>query len=219
MCRSTGQFEIELEQLINRQGLTSNGSCCHGPNGFLTCLQPCRTFLRFCLRNVNPNVDHPDRPSPINHQECTYSFDETPILGGNSIDFTRSAAQANRIVLPFKFSWMGEFVLHIDIFNDQTYDSQPYPGSKRDLILSTTIRSTIWPNSSTWQHSQTIDSSLNAHQFSFRYRVACSTHFYGPQCSRFCAPLSPHSRCDPSTGELHCQSGWTGIDCHQGKIE
>lgn len=170
---------------------------------------------------MNPNVDGNEKNHHHHHQQqqCTYSFDETPILGGNSIDFTRLTHQANRIVLPFKFSWMGEFILRIDIFNDQTYDQQPYPGSERDLILSTTLRSTIWPNSSVWQHSQTIDSSLNSHQFSFRYRVSCSTHFYGSQCSRFCSPLSSQSRCDPETGDLICQSGWTGVDCHQGKID
>jgi hypothetical protein len=100
----------------------------------------------------------------------------------------------------------------------RTYDSQPYSGSERDLILSTTIRSSIWPND-TWQHSQTIDSSLNSHLFSFRYRVSCSTHFYGSQCSRFCSPLSRHSRCDPTTGDLVCDQGWTGIDCHEGKFQ
>jgi hypothetical protein len=111
--------------------------------------------------------------------------------------------------------FQGEFVLHIDIFNDRTFDGQPYPSSERDLILSTTIRSSIWPNS-TWQHSQTIDSSLNAQEFSFRYRVSCATHFYGSQCARFCSPLSIHSRCDAETGEILCQQGWTGVDCNQG---
>jgi hypothetical protein len=42
----------------------------------------------------------------MNDDECTYGFDETPILGGNTIDFTRLTQQANRIVLPFKYSWM-----------------------------------------------------------------------------------------------------------------
>ena len=111
----------------------------------------------------------------------------------------------------------GDFVLHIDIFNDQTYDNQPYPGSQRELILSTTIRSSIWPNAS-WHHSQTVDSSSNSHEFSFRYRVSCSSHFYGSQCSRFCSPLSSRSRCDPRTGDILCQQGWTGSDCNQGKL-
>ena len=118
----------------------------------------------------------------------------------------------------FFFYIQGDFVLHIDIFNDRTYDSQPYPGSERDLILSTTIRSSIEPNTN-WQHSQTIDSSLNAHQFSFRYRVACSQNFYGLQCARFCSPLSIHSRCDPNTGDVLCEQGWTGTDCNQGKLK
>lgn len=78
--------------------------------------------------------------------------------------------------------------------------------------MSTTIRSSILPNTS-WQHSQSIDSS---HEFSFRYRVSCSTNFYGLQCSRFCSPLSIHSRCDPQTGDIICQQGWTGIDCNKG---
>jgi len=81
--------------------------------------------------------------------------------------------------------------------------------------MSTTIRSSIYPNSS-WQHSQTIDSSLTSHEFSFRYRVSCSTNFYGSQCSHFCSPLSIHSRCDPQTGDIICQQGWTGIDCNKG---
>jgi hypothetical protein len=42
----------------------------------------------------------------MNNQECTYGFDETPILGGNNLDFTRLPQSANLIVLPFKFSWM-----------------------------------------------------------------------------------------------------------------
>ena len=167
----------------------------------------------------------------MNNDECTYGFDETPILGGNNLDFTRLPQSANLIVLPFKFSWMvnrkkiferifmfslqGDFVLHVDIFNDKTYDGQPYPGSARELIMSTTIRSSISPNSS-WYHSQTIDSSLTSHEFSFRYRVSCSSNFYGSQCSRFCSPLSSHSRCDPQTGEIQCEQGWTGIDCNQG---
>lgn len=83
--------------------------------------------------------------------------------------------------------------------------------------MSTTIRSIIYPNSS-WHHSQTIDSSLTSHEFSFRYRVSCSNNFYGSKCSRFCSPLSSHSRCDPETGDILCQQGWTGIDCNKGKI-
>lgn len=151
----------------------------------------------------------------FNNDECTYGFDETPILGGNNLDFTRLPQSANLIVLPFKFSWMNDFVLHIDIFNDQTIDGQPYPGSARELILSTTIRSSITSNSP-WQHSQTIASSLTSHEFSFRYRVSCSSNFYGSQCSRFCSPLSDHSRCDPQTGDMICEQGWTGSDCNQG---
>ncbi|CAF3903583.1 unnamed protein product [Adineta steineri] len=215
LCTSAGKFEIELERLVNRKGLNINGTCCNGPDRFFSCISPCKTFIRFCLRNSNPNLDNINRPSLVNNQECTYSFDETPILGGNNIDFNRLPQYANLIVLPFKFSWMGDFVLHIDIFNDKTYDGQPYPGSARELIMSTTIRSSIYPNSSSWQHSQTIDSSLTSHEFSFRYRVSCSTNFYGSQCSRFCSPLSLHSRCDPQTGDIICQQGWTGIDCNK----
>jgi hypothetical protein len=81
--------------------------------------------------------------------------------------------------------------------------------------MSSTIRSSIYPNSS-WYHSQTIDSSLTSHEFSFRYRVSCSANFYGSQCSRFCSPLSSHSHCDPQTGEIQCEQGWTGIDCNKG---
>ncbi|CAF0870541.1 unnamed protein product [Adineta ricciae] len=214
LISTAGKFEIELERLVNRKGLNVNGTCCNGPDRFFTCIQPCKTFMRFCLRNQNPNLDDINRPATVNNEECTYSFDETPILGGNNIDFLRLPQQANLIVLPFKFSWMGDFVLRIDIFNDKTYDGQPYPGSARELILSTTIRSSIYPNSS-WQYAQTIDSSLTSHEFSFRYRVSCATNFYGSQCSRFCSPLSSHSRCDPQTGEIICQQGWTGVDCNK----
>ena len=72
----------------------------------MTCLQPCKTFLRFCLRNTNPNLDNINRQSQNDNAQCTYSFDETPILGGNNIDFNRLPQTANLIVLPFKFSWM-----------------------------------------------------------------------------------------------------------------
>jgi hypothetical protein len=51
-------------------------------------------------------LDNINRPSTYNNEECTYSFDETPILGGNNIDFIRLPQYANLIVLPFKFSWM-----------------------------------------------------------------------------------------------------------------
>jgi hypothetical protein len=51
-------------------------------------------------------LDNIDNPTVLNTEECTYSFDETPILGGNSIDFTSFPQPANLIVLPFKFSWM-----------------------------------------------------------------------------------------------------------------
>ncbi|CAF3722031.1 unnamed protein product [Rotaria socialis] len=214
LCLSSGKFEIELERLINRKGLNINGTCCNGPDRFFTCVQSCKTFIRFCLRNQNPNLDNINRPLTFNNDECTYSFDETPILGGNNIDFARLPYRVNLIVLPFKFSWMGDFVLQINIFNDRTYDGQPHLGSARELIMSTTIRSVIYPNSS-WHHSQTIDSSLTSHEFSFRYRVSCSTNFYGSQCSRFCSPLSSHSRCDPHTGDIICQQGWTGMDCNK----
>lgn len=214
LCSTSGKFEIELERFVNRKGLNVNGTCCNGPDRFFTCIQSCKTFIRFCLRNQNPNLDNIDRPKIFNNEECTYGFDETPILGGNNLDFTRLPQSANLIVLPFKFSWMNDFVLHIDIFNDQTIDGQPYPGSARELIMSTTIRSSISPNSP-WQHSQTIDSSLTSHEFSFRYRVSCSSNFYGSQCSRFCSPLSSHSRCDPQTGDMICEQGWTGSDCNQ----
>ena len=85
--------------------------------------------------------------------------------------------------------------------------------------MSTTIRSSISPNSSSWYHSQTIDSSLTSHEFSFRYRVSCSSNFYGLQCSRFCSPLSSRSRCDPQTGDIQCEQGWKGTDCNQGTID
>ena len=83
--------------------------------------------------------------------------------------------------------------------------------------MSTTIRSSIYPNASSWSHSQTIDSSLTSHELSFRYRVSCSSNFYGLQCSRFCSPLSSRSRCDPQTGDIQCEQGWKGNDCNQGR--
>jgi delta-like protein len=161
-------------------------------------------------------LDNINRELERNNAQCTYSYDETPILGGNNIDFTRLPSRANVIILPFKFSWMGHFVLQIDIFNDKTCDGQPYYGSERELIISTIIRSSIWTNSS-WENVQRIDSSLNKKQFSFRYRVSCSTDFYGEQCSRFCSPLSIHSQCDQNTGDIVCQQGWTGTDCNKGR--
>jgi hypothetical protein len=51
-------------------------------------------------------LDNINRPTVFNNQECTYGFDETPILGGNNLDFTRLPQSVNLIVLPFKFSWM-----------------------------------------------------------------------------------------------------------------
>ncbi len=92
--------------MVNRNGLNVNGTCCNGPDRFFTCIQPCKTFIRFCLRNSNPNLDNINRPTVFNNQECTYGFDETPILGGNNLDFTRLPQSVNLIVLPFKFSWM-----------------------------------------------------------------------------------------------------------------
>jgi hypothetical protein len=61
-------------------------------------------------------LDNINRPSTYNNDECTYSFDETPILGGNNIDFNRLPQYANLIVLPFKFSWMVRFPKKNDFF-------------------------------------------------------------------------------------------------------
>ncbi|CAF0735271.1 unnamed protein product [Didymodactylos carnosus] len=221
---ASGKFELQLTRFQNHDGLNSNGSCCSGPNLFFTCLQPCKTFIRLCLRYVNPTIDDINSRTIITKNSsnallspdsCTFGFHETPVLGGNNLYFTEtSTGQPNIFQLPFNFSWMNDFVLQIDLFNDKTYDGITFPGSERELIFSKIMRSSLHVGSS-WSESSSSDSFK--HELEYNYRVECEQHFYGAQCSKHCRERNDdygHYTCTKE-GDRQCMQGWQGINCQK----
>ncbi|CAF0830256.1 unnamed protein product [Didymodactylos carnosus] len=221
MC---GKFELQLTRFQNPKGLNVNGSCCSGPNLFFTCLQPCKTFIRLCLRYINPTLDDISSSSTttknsssalLSPDSCTFGFHETPVLGGNNLDFTQTpTGRPNIFQLPFNFSWMSDFVLQIDLFNDKTYDGITFPGSNRELIFSKLMRSSLHVGSS-WSESSSSDSF--EHELEYHYRVECEQHFYGDQCSKHCRERDDdygHYTCTKE-GDRQCIQGWQGINCQR----
>ncbi|KAH8855345.1 Protein jagged-1b [Schistosoma japonicum] len=66
--------------------------------------------------------------------------------------------------------------------------------------------------------SSTKNLSPSYFNISASYRYLCSLNYYGEHCNRYCKPRDSHLghyQCHPQTGELICNSGWTGARCNQ----
>lgn len=97
---SSGSFELRIKSFTNSLGRLNSGQCCDGSSkSDVTCLSPCRTKFRVCLKIYQANID---TTSP-----CTFGDITTPVLGGNSLDVPKLNVDgfSNPIVFPFDFTW------------------------------------------------------------------------------------------------------------------
>ncbi|KAA3679456.1 delta [Paragonimus westermani] len=54
-----------------------------------------------------------------------------------------------------------------------------------------------------------------------RYKFGCHKNYFGSTCNRFCEPhdsVLGHYKCDPQTGSVICNAGWTGTRCDEAKL-
>ncbi|GBP60649.1 Neurogenic locus protein delta [Eumeta japonica] len=95
---TSGSFELRIKSFTNPIGRLSSGLCCDGSNGD-SCVAPCRTKFRVCLKIYQANID---TTSP-----CTFGDVTTPVLGGNSPDMPNVNVEgfSNPILFPFDTSW------------------------------------------------------------------------------------------------------------------
>lgn len=211
--RATGVFELQIRSFHNYLGLTSNGSCCNGFRRNGICSESCRTFFKGCLAHYQADI----ATNP--HPRCSFANFSTPVLGGNTMDFsvmsglTVQSARQNTFYFPVEnFTWPGDFSLIIEVWHDTSMDNPNQGVSQRSVLISrlATIRSTV--SGETWsEYLEKFDHS----ELRYAFRFQCNTNYYGPNCADFCRPRDDsfgHNSCT-SNGTMVCLPGWDGQYC------
>ncbi|XP_042161731.1 protein jagged-1b isoform X1 [Oncorhynchus tshawytscha] len=204
VVEGTGQFELDILSMNNRNGELLNGQCCDGSRitGDRKCrMDECDTYFKVCLKEYQSRVS---AAGP-----CSFGSGSTPVLGGNVFSLKSSARnERSRIVLPFSFAWPRSYTLIVEAM-DANNDTS---GGDGQVIEKASHSGMINP-SHQWQklsHNGPIG------QFDYQIRVSCDEHYYGFGCNKFCRPRDVffgHYTCDYN-GNKTCLEGWSGLECN-----
>ncbi|CAG0884542.1 unnamed protein product [Cyprideis torosa] len=199
---ASGVFELRLRSFKNGLGSDDERHCCSGSRlSTGQCSSGCRTKFRVCLKHYQTLID----PNP----PCTLGKELiTPVLGNNSIDFSRLSVEfSNPVLFPFEFTWPGTFSLIIEAWheNDETNPEGP--------SLITRFAEQKWLNVGlSWEAGVFRRSHLELH---YDYRVRCEPNYYGDGCAVLCRPRNDsfgHYTCN-AEGQKRCLEGWSGDYC------
>uniref|UniRef100_A0A8C7IQ09 Delta-like protein n=1 Tax=Oncorhynchus kisutch TaxID=8019 RepID=A0A8C7IQ09_ONCKI len=203
VAEGTGQFELEILSMNNRNGELLSGLCCDGSRitGDRKCrMDECDTYFKVCLKEYQSRVS---AAGP-----CSFGSGSTPVLGGNTFSLKNSAKnERSKIVLQFSFAWPRSYTLIVealDANNDTSGDGQ---------VIEKASHSGMINPSHQWQklsHNGPIG------QFDYQIRVSCDEHYYGFGCNKFCRPRDEffgHYTCDYN-GNKTCLEGWSGLECN-----
>ncbi|RZF46822.1 hypothetical protein LSTR_LSTR008054 [Laodelphax striatellus] len=202
----SGNFELQILEMVNYRGETMNGGCCGqgvggGSRGGLAakglCTGRCSTVFRVCLKEYQSNV--------TSTGSCSFGNTSSPVLGGNS--FTITDPDNGKLVLPFSFRWTRSFTLilqALDFVNTSTSESNV-------LIEEASYSGIILP-SSEWH---TLNHEGQVARITYRVRVQCAANYYNATCQTFCRPRDDnfgHYKCS-TNGDKECIHGWKGDNC------
>ncbi|XP_042161593.1 protein jagged-1b isoform X2 [Oncorhynchus tshawytscha] len=204
VAEGTGQFELEILSMNNRNGELLSGLCCDGSRitGDRKCrMDECDTYFKVCLKEYQSRVS---AAGP-----CSFGSGSTPVLGGNTFSLKNSAKnERSKIVLQFSFAWPRSYTLIVEAL-DANNDTS---GGDGQVIEKSSHSGMINP-SLQWQklsHNGPIG------QFDYQIRVSCDEHYYGFGCNKFCRPRDEffgHYTCDYN-GNKTCLEGWSGLECN-----
>nr|ABD16193.1 Dl [Euprymna scolopes] len=202
----SGVFQLRLKSFRNTQGLLANGNCCGQlRDGRCASSSPCTTFFRICLTHFMADIT----PNP----KCSFATRYTPVLGNNSIDFSKNIHNfTNPMLLPFEFSWPGTFSLIIEAWNDKTRHG-PSSGSSHELIMRRAVQGSL----SVGVEWVDFNYTSNQTELEYSYRAVCNEHYYGSQCTTICRPRDDqfgHYTCN-NNGSMKCLPGWKGHYCQE----
>ena len=112
------------------------------------------------------------------------------------------------------FSSQGNFEIVIDVVDD---DTSEFPDQYIDTVLIELTVANASSTSLTFQGLRNDTPSEAAISFSF----TCDTDYYGSLCTVYCLAqddTSGHYTCDPMTGSIICNDGFTGSNCEVQQI-
>ncbi|VDN03270.1 unnamed protein product [Thelazia callipaeda] len=151
-----------------------------------------RPEFRICLKNFETHISH--------NNDCTF--------GEVTCDAERLR---NGAKIEFKFGWPESFKLITEVWRTN--------GKMKKLMFDDAFQRENVPSSAQWTEKVLFDSG--GFGMTIAYRIICASDYYGPQCSKFCQPISGHVghyECN-SNGTLTCSAGWEGANCDTARCD
>lgn len=190
VCLASGVLEFHMISFSSKCQETWGDACDH--------------YLTFCFDKAtnSPNIG-----------SCAYKRMETGVYNNaNDLAFgSNMNGVSNPIIVPIQnFSDPRVLLVLRSMDKDDT--------TADNLVVTVSMILTVYPSSSRSRASYTkVTSSLDGNTFVHEYLAYCESDFYGPQCAVFCQVQTDTSGnqylCDPDTGAIRCQEGWTGESC------
>ncbi|XP_067941299.1 delta-like protein B isoform X2 [Watersipora subatra] len=197
---STGQFELNLLEFSNTNGLLNNRSCCVGPTPDRDiCTGQCSTYFKICVKPYQERVTDGN---------CAFGeYVSNVIPNNNSFLFPQNVYEfTNPLVFSVDYVWPGDFGLIIEAYHASHGIQDPLIASMRG--------SHALGSGDGWVLEQ-YNSSDHSHSIRFQYRMKCSENYYGPFCDLFCEDRDDELgryECDENGGKV-CRQGWQGEYC------
>ncbi|RUS85074.1 hypothetical protein EGW08_007168, partial [Elysia chlorotica] len=205
-ARSKGVFELQIRSFRNDLGLTSNGSCCNGFRKDGICSEACRTYFKVCLAHFQADIA--TNPAPV----CSFANYSTPVLGGNTMDFSVLSELPVQNARQNTFYFPGDFSIIIEAWHESSLDSPNQAPTRRSVLISRLAENSQAVSGEEWSvYVKTFDYA----ELTYAFRFQCDTNYHGPQCAKLCRPRDDdfgHYTCS-ADGTKTCLDGWKGDYC------
>ncbi|KAL1283027.1 Delta-like protein [Trichinella pseudospiralis] len=207
---AVGRIEMALDAVYNPKGLLINGAHCRDRymiNESVAVPGLCHTIAVICYRTY----DDQERLGTVEVGKCHYGqWSSHGELGLNSFgdpdDLLRPLISNRQ---DFTYKWPGSLTIVVKLIHGgPTVDRQQliFESVKPMLLMASSDQG--WTRVDDYGQVD-VDSSVG---LTYRIRVVCADHHYGPDCAKRCSPKEGYYNCS-AEGERICMPGWLPPKC------
>ncbi|KRY88547.1 Delta-like protein 1 [Trichinella pseudospiralis] len=207
---AVGRIEMALDAVYNPKGLLINGAHCRDRymiNESVAVPGLCHTIAVICYRTY----DDQERLGTVEVGKCHYGqWSSHGELGLNSFgdpdDLLRPLISNRQ---DFTYKWPGSLTIVVKLIHGgPTVDRQQliFESVKPMLLVASSDQG--WTRVDDYGQVD-VDSSVG---LTYRIRVVCADHHYGPDCAKRCSPKEGYYNCS-AEGERICMPGWLPPKC------
>ncbi|XP_078363782.1 uncharacterized protein LOC144648000, partial [Oculina patagonica] len=210
---SKGTLSIQLIDYNNPSHKDYGGSCCDCCGAFGWCPGDCENFFRLLVTQY---------PYTFQNAQSPWARWETYILGDDSFNFpgygqTVGSGLKNPLTYHFSGKWPGAFAIRLDVWDDDSRNING-TGHANDHVDTLNYDVVNVPAQKNLQNAVAKSITLTGKRSSTRIsvRVYCDADYYGADCNTYCVGRDDsggHYKCDESTGNKVCLTGWRGTNC------